>query len=160
MTIDGGSNIPEVLERIRARLRTRAEADLRAEGGIALSNESSSADVGALRQRLGAIVSAHRQVGEVNPRHPGPINSLIQTSKRFLRRILMWYTRPNVEFQAHTIQFLNDTAEIFGHEQSRLAGLEKKIEALTADLADLRQQVQSALDSMTRDQGKSKRDER
>lgn len=146
MIKDGNSDIAEVLERIRARLRTKVETDLRAGDGAAQSTESPSATVGDLLQQLDAIRGAHHQVGEVNPRHPGLINSLIQTFKMSLRRILTWYTRPIVDFQAHTIQFLSETAEILGREQSRLAGLEKKIELVTTDLADLRQQMQSRFD--------------
>lgn len=146
MIKDGNSDIAEVLERIRARVRTKVETDHHAGDGVAQSTESPSAKVGALHQQLYAILNAHQQVGVVNPRHAGLISGLIQTFKKSLRRILTWYTRPIVDFQAHTIQFLGETAEILGREQSRLAGLEKKIESLTTDLADLRQQVQSRLD--------------
>lgn len=146
MIKDGNSDIAEVLERIRARLRTKVETDLRAGDSVAQSTESSSVNVGALHEQLHAILSAHHQVGVVNPRHPGLINSLIQSFKKSLRRILNWYTRPIIDFQAHTIQFLSETAEILGREQSRLAGLEKKIELVTTDLADLRQQMQSRFD--------------
>jgi hypothetical protein len=160
MAKDGSSDIAEVLEKIRARLRPQVEAELRAGEQAGESSESRSLGVAALRQQLGAILSAHRQVGTVNPRHPGLINSLIQLLKRFMRRSLAWYIRPNVEFQSHVIKFLTETAETFEREQSRLGLLEKKIEGLAADVADLRQLVKSHFDWEACEQDKPKREEK
>jgi predicted metal-dependent phosphoesterase TrpH len=109
---------------------------------------------------LACIEIAHRQVGVVNPRHPGWINDLIQILKKSLRRALTWYTRPIVEFQAGTIRFLNETAEILGRDQSRLASLEKEIEILTTELAGLRQQIQSRSGLVVRDPDRSEMEEK
>ena len=141
MVADGSSDITEVLERIRAKLRIKIEVELRKGDGITPTAESPPANVGLLYQQLAAARSAHERVGVVNPRHPGLINSLLQVFKRSVRRLLSWYTRPISKFQDHTIQFLSETAGILGREQPRLASLEKGIGALTAELADLRQQL-------------------
>jgi hypothetical protein len=157
MMDDGSSDVAEVLAKIRARLRSQVETEFRAADQVAEPSESPSVGVAALRRQLGAISSAHRQVGALNPRHPGLINNLIQLLKRLMRRSLAWYIRPNIEFQSQVIKFLSDTAETFEREETRLARLEKKIEALTSDLADLRQQVESDLNSMTRFRDKAKK---
>jgi len=157
MMKNGNSDIAEVLERVRARLRPQVEAEIRAGDRMGKPTPSQSADIGALQLKLGAIISAHRQVGIVNPRHPGPINRLIQTFKTSLRRILTWYTRPLVEFQACTIQFLSETAKILARGESRLDTLEQNVELLRTDLADLRQLIESKLDPTTHDQDKFKR---
>jgi Flp pilus assembly CpaE family ATPase len=103
---------------------------------------------------------AHRQVGVVNPRHPGPINSLIQVFKKSLRRVLTWYTRSIVEFQAATIRFLAETVEILGRDQTRLANIEKKIDILTAEVAGLRRQIQSRPDLIVPDPARSEMEEK
>jgi len=160
MTKDGNSDIAEVLGRIRARLQMKVEADLRPGDRVAPSSGSPSGNVESLHGLLASILSAHRQVGVINPRRPGLINSLIQTFKRSLRRVLTWYTRPIAEFQATTIQFLNETAEILGRDQSQLARLEGKIEILTTELAGLRRQIQARPDLIVRDPDKSEMDEK
>lgn len=160
MTKDGNPDIAEVLGRIRARLQMKVEADLHPGDRVAPSSGSPSGNVVSLQGLLGPILNAHCQIGMINPRRPGLINSLIQTFKRSLRRVLTWYTRPIAEFQATTIEFLNETAEILGRDQSRLAGLEKKIEILTTELAGLHRQIQSRPDLIVRDPDKSKTDEK
>jgi len=160
MIKEGNSGMADILGRIRARLQTKVEADLRTGDRVRESLDSPSRDIGALEGLLACIQIAHRQVGVVNPRYPGRINDLIQILKKSLRRALTWYTRPIVEFQAGTIRFLNETAEILGRDQSRIASLEKKIQVLTTELAELRQQIQPGRDLIARDSGRSEIEEK
>jgi hypothetical protein len=160
MTNNGNSDIADVLRKIRARLQTRIEADLHTGDRVSHSSDSPSRSIGPLQGLLASMQIAHRQVGVVNPRNPGPINDLIQILKKSLRRALTWYTRSIIEFQAAAIRFLAETVEILGRDQSRLATLEKKIEILTAELASLRQQVQSRPERIVRDPGRSEMEEK
>jgi hypothetical protein len=160
MIKDGHSDMADVFGRIRARLRTKMEADLRNEGPVPQTSDSPSKNTGILHELLVSIQNAHRQVGEVNPRHPGPINSLIQVFKKSLRRVLTWYTRSIVEFQAATIRFLAETVEILGRDQTRLANIEKKIDILTAEVAGLRRQIQSRPDLIVPDPARSEMEEK
>ncbi len=151
MVKEESPDIAEVLGRIRARLRAGIEVDLRPRSAAAPDTEFPSENVEGLRERMAAIRNAHRQVGTVNPRHPGLINNLIQAFKRSMRRSLSWYTRPIVEFQDHTLHFLSETTGILGREQERFAHLEKRIVGIAAELAELRQQFGAKLDGLSTD---------
>jgi molybdopterin converting factor small subunit len=156
---EGSPEIAEILERIRARLRTQFEADPLTGDKLNQPTESPSATIEGLYQQLEAIRNAHRRVGIVNPRNPGLVNTLAQVFKRALWRILAWHTRPIIEFQARTIQFLSDITKALGEEQSRLASFEKTIDALRADMAQSHQQRRTESESAIRNQDNARRDE-
>lgn len=160
MMKDGNSDMADVLKRIRARLQTKVEADFHTGDRAPQSSDSPPRSIGPLQGLLASMQIAHRQVGVVNPRHPGPINSLIQVFKKSLRRVLTWYTRSIVEFQAATIRFLAETVEILGRDQTRLANIEKKIDILTAEVAGLRRQIQSRPDLIVPDPARSEMEEK
>ena len=143
MSNDRAADIRDVLSSLRTRLRAQIEIGRGAESREVPVESSKATRGAALQEKLEAIRRAHRQVGLVNPRHPGAINSLIQLLKRFIRRILEWQIRPVVDFQASAIEFLNETADMLAREELRLAGLEKKMDLIAAELSALRHDLES-----------------
>lgn len=97
-------------------------------------------------------------MGVVNPRPPGLHNDLIQLIKRLMRRMLSWYMRPLVDYQAATTQFLAGAAQILERQQTQLRGLEEVLAALTADLAELRKQLHSRRDGIVGEREKSEKE--
>jgi hypothetical protein len=67
---------------------------------------------------------------------------MLQQFKKFLQRMLTWYTRPIKEFQEATIQYLYRVGEILGSRQSKITELEKKIDSLSVSLIELQRQVE------------------
>jgi len=74
-----------------------------------------------------------------------------------MRRMLSWYTRPLVDCHAATTQFLAEAAQMLERQETQLRGLEEVLAALTADLAELRRQLQSRFDGIEREWEISKR---
>lgn len=141
----------EVLERVRRRLARQASTPPgRPEPNLAPSGAppagTPSTDAAVLHQRLAALQTAHAQFGVVNPRRPGLHNDFIQLLKRGMRRLLGWYTRPLVQYQAATNQFLGEATQILDRQQTHVRGLEERIGILAAEVAGLREQLQSRLE--------------
>jgi ABC-type transporter Mla subunit MlaD len=103
-----------------------------------------------LRQLVAEAQAAQGRVGVVNPRLPGLHNDLIQLVKKLMRRMLSWYTRPLLDYHAATTQFLAEAAQMLERQQTQLRGLEEVLATLTADLAELRKQLQSRLNGIER----------
>lgn len=114
----------EVLARVRERLQRQGAAVPASHSSAA--TQGGPSDVAVLRQLLGAVQAAHSQVGVVNPRPPGLVSGLIQGVKRVLRRMLAWYTRPMVEYQSLTNQFLAEATRLLEQQQAQLRGLEER----------------------------------
>ncbi len=135
----------DVLEGIRRRLRAQATSST-----SGFNSAFSSAEpelISRLRLLLAGAQAAHNRVGQINPRPPGLGNEFIQFVKKFLRRMLAWYSRPIVEYQALTLEFLGHVAQILEQQQSELRSLEERIELLRAELTELRQQVRLWLET-------------
>jgi len=138
MTDDNAKlEVAEVLERIRSRLSQQGPTSLSAEPGSAAPTFSSPAAAAnttvVLHQLLAAVQAAHAQVGLINPRPPGLHNQLIQLVKKVVRRLLTWYTRPLVRYQALNIQFLNQATQIIERQQAQLRWLQEELETLRAE---------------------------
>ncbi|HEX4138629.1 MAG TPA: hypothetical protein VHY84_28720 [Bryobacteraceae bacterium] len=65
-------------------------------------------DLDELRRAVAALEGLNNAVGNVNPRHPGWHNDLIQLIKRSIARALGWYTRPQHEFNAAVSRSLKE----------------------------------------------------
>jgi len=151
-------SVGEVLERIRARLAEQVKSGFAGGSGSSHRNGSEPVSVPRLRVLLDEIRSLHSQVGAVNPRPAGPINDAIQLFKRVLRRILGWYTRPIVRYQATTLQFLGEVTEILERDQSRLQSLEANVGLQADELADLRQRTLAKLEWIAEELAKRERE--
>ena len=148
---DATSSVAEVLGRIRDRLRCQARSTaLTSDRGVQAAG-AASADMAVLRQLVAEAQAAQRRVGVINPRPSGLHNDLIQYVKKLMRRALGWYTRPLVDYQAATTQFLAEAAQLLERQQTQLRGLEEVLVALSADLAELRERLQSRLDGIERE---------
>src|SRR6185369_15134337 len=89
------ADVKEVLKKLREQLAIRAENDFAASVAAQPSVPASTPDaLPLLRQMLAVANAAMLEIGELNPRQPGVLNSFIQKSKRLLQRLLSWYTRP------------------------------------------------------------------
>jgi hypothetical protein len=139
-------SVGEILERIRTRLAEQVKSGFASRSGSSYGNGSEPVSIPRLRVLLDEIRSLHSQVGVVNPRPAGLINDAIQLCKRVLRRILGWYTRPIVRYQATTLQFLGEVTEILERDQARLQSLEAKVGLVADELADLRQRALAKLE--------------
>jgi hypothetical protein len=139
-------SVDEILERIRTRLAEQVKFGFASGSGSSYRNGGVPVSTTHLRLLLEEIRSLHSQVGAVNPRPAGPINDAIQLFKRVLRRILRWYTRPIVRYQATTTQFLDEVTETLERDQSKLRSLEAKVGLLADEFADLRQRTLARLE--------------
>lgn len=79
-------------------------------------------------------------IGTVNPRPPGLKNSLIQTWKRFLARVLDWHVREQVEFNRGSINATQATLEALNEHNRALKDIALALEenARRMDLVESR----------------------
>jgi O-antigen chain-terminating methyltransferase len=132
------ASIEDVMERIRARVMERdassisssditqsatSEADGRvadaAQREVAARLEIEANDLSPLRREIDTALEGTRLVGQINPRNPGLLNSLVQFVKKVMRRSLTWYTRPLHYFQGGAIRALQRTESILqNHDRS------------------------------------------
>jgi hypothetical protein len=136
--------ISRLLEHIRQRLnRGQASVQIAVESPAAFSAKPQ--EILRLEIELEAALTAHRQVGQLNPRLPGFHNRAIQLLKKTLRRSLSWYTRPIQLFQAAVLRALQHvTAMLQSHGDSLQkmdSKLDKSMSACTEQLADMQCEV-------------------
>jgi len=142
-------SVAEVLGKIRGKLGAQIRADLDSGKMAAQRDAAAARNASALRPLLAPIQAAQEGVGVVNPRPPGFHNDLIQLVKKGLRRMLSWYIRPIVEYQARTSEFLSLATQILERQQAELRELGERVGALTADLNFLCEQLQMKLDQIS-----------
>jgi SAM-dependent methyltransferase len=85
-----------------------------------------------LTKRSSDVWKAQESVGQLNPRNAGPINGLVQGSKKFLQRSLSWYTRSlqafnlqvatAIEEQGNAIHSIDRSSQQLREEVRRLEG--------------------------------------
>ena len=85
-----------------------------------------------LTKRSADVWKAQESVGQLNPRNAGPVNSLVQGSKKFLQRSLSWYTRSlqafnhqvavAIEEQGYAINSIDRSTQQLREEVRRLEG--------------------------------------
>lgn len=153
-------SVAEVLERIRTRLARQIESEPNPELGSNQPAPRIQANIGGLRGLLSEVQARQAQVGVLNPRPKGVVNDLIQLFKKVLLRILRWYSRPVVQYEAVTIQFLGQVIEILERDDSRLQSLEAKVGLMADDLADLRLRTLEKLDEIGTELEKMARERR
>ena len=66
-----------------------------------------------------------KDVGAINPRHPGLHNHVVQLLKRALGRSLAWYTRPVHEFNSSVTQSLEEMAGALDHLYMTVLALDR-----------------------------------
>jgi len=146
---NSSSSVAEILERIRERLRDQTQTRPSTPDSNSQTS-SASANLAVLRQLAADAEAAGQRIGRVNPRPPGLGNNLIQLIKKLMRRTLGWYTRPLVDYHAATMQFLLQAIQILERQEAQLRSLEEGMATVAADLAGLREQLQSRLSGIER----------
>ena len=128
----------EVRERVRARNPETAA------GGVDVALPDLLPLVHARDAALGKVAA----IGTVNPRAGGLVNTLVQTWKKFVARVLDWHVREQVEFNRKVIAYADAVIETqreanqaiselgarLGEFKAHLAGQDK----INRDLFDLR----------------------
>ena len=140
--------VAEVLERIRTRLARQIETGLKANPGDHQPASSNQVNIEHLRELLDEVQALHGQVGALNPRRSGIFNELIQQFKKAILRILRWYSRPIIRYEAVNIQLLGEIIQILERQEARLKSLEGKVGLAADDLADLRLRTLGKLDEI------------
>lgn len=148
---DNPRGAPEVLERIRARLKEQVSSWFPPEPKPVQKGGADQASIARLRVLLEQIQAAHSEVGTVNPRPAGVMDNMIQAFKKSLVRMLRWYTRAITRYQATTTQFLYQLTDILEHDQSRMQSLETNVGLLANELADFRQRTLEKLDGIAQE---------
>jgi hypothetical protein len=77
-----------------------------------------------LRRAAAAVEGLKNAVGTVNPRLPGRRNDLVQLVKKWLARVLAWYTRPAHEFNASVSWALKEVVSALEHLSMNMLALE------------------------------------
>jgi hypothetical protein len=101
-------------------------------------------DHDALRRATTAVEELKSAVGIVNPRPPGLQNDAAQYIKRWLARVLGWYTRPAHEFNASVSRALGEIACALEHLSMNMLSLDHlslNMGALEARLAQLEKRL-------------------
>jgi hypothetical protein len=88
-----------------------------------------------LRKAAAGLETLRKAVGTINPRPPGWHNNLIQGMKKLLARSLVWYTRPQHEFNAAVSQSLQGTVGAVDHLFRNMVALDH----LSMKMTDLEQ---------------------
>lgn len=126
--MDGGESyeglkaqeIVEVVREIRERVRSRYPGG--SAGSVALPDL-----LPVLHARDAALAKA-ASIGSVNPRPPGLVNTVVQTVKRTVARLLDWHVRDQIEFNRSVVSALDALLESLNENNRalvRLAGLER-----------------------------------
>ena|SRR5689334_4279893 len=124
-----------VLKKIREQLAVHARKEFAAKAPPFLPATPSPPDPNLpLRQLLADMHLAAGQVGKLNPRHPGILNSFPQAVKRLLQRALTWYTRPIVETQAINMRFLAEATRLLEFQDAQIRSLEQVRALLQAQI--------------------------
>jgi SAM-dependent methyltransferase len=123
-----------ILDRIRQRLKTPQQpvsapyGDKSAQAGVAPDRPRLALhDLSRLHGEVGTCLATHGEVGQLNPRNPGLLNSAIQFVKKVMRRSLTWYTRPLHRFQGAVVRALQQITAILQNHDHALQALAREL---------------------------------
>jgi O-antigen chain-terminating methyltransferase len=109
--------LTEIIRQIQERVRARHPT------GAAGGDGAPVPDLTPLLHARDAAESKVAAIGTVNPRPPGPLNSLVQFLKRLTARVLDWHVREQVEFNRAVMSCVTTTLEAFNETNRTLAQL-------------------------------------
>jgi len=107
----------EVRERVRARNPETSA------GGVDVALPDLLPLVHARDAALGKVAA----IGTVNPRSGGVLNTLVQTWKRFVARVLDWHVREQVEFNRKIVAYADAAMEVNRETNQAIAELGSRI---------------------------------
>jgi 2-polyprenyl-3-methyl-5-hydroxy-6-metoxy-1,4-benzoquinol methylase len=119
-----------ILREVRERVRAR-NPETSAGAGIPLP------DLMPLVHARDAALGKVAAIGTVNPRPGGIVNTLVQTWKRFVARVLDWHVREQVEFNRKMVDCIDSIAEALAETRHALSELGGRIE-VAEELKDIR----------------------
>ncbi len=142
----------EILERLRRQIAEvqqdnpkKISVTAGSRAAAQFSPSIPSQDLSGLRLEVETALTGHRESGQINPRPPGVISSLIQFHKKVMRRSLTWYTRPIHVFQAGVIRALQEIILILEAQREDLYQMKDDANAAQEEtlrkIDDFRQEV-------------------
>jgi O-antigen chain-terminating methyltransferase len=124
-----------LLHEVRDRVRARNPQTGGGDANVPL------ADLMPLAQARDAALGKVAAIGTVNPRAGGLVNSLVQSWKRFVARVLDWHVREQVEFNRRSIACVDAAIESMNDLNRALVSLGARISAqekIGHELTDIR----------------------
>ncbi len=150
---NGKNESPEQIENLRQSIVSKTQQSAAGEipwadvGDLAGSSRASTSRLTPLARDVGEMLTAHRQVGQLNPRRPGLHNRAIQLVKQTMRRSLSWYTRPLQLFQSAVISAMQRVTavlqlhdDVLQQHNDLLQRTSQEIARQSAAIEELRQQ--------------------
>ena len=120
-----------ILQEVRDRVRARnPEAVAPGPAQVAL------ADLMPLVHARDAALGKVAAIGTVNPRKGGLVNSLVQTWKKFLARVLDWHVREQVEFNRKIVSAVDAAIEALGDTNRAIVETNRAIAELSGRIAE------------------------
>jgi O-antigen chain-terminating methyltransferase len=158
-SVNQGESVARILDRIREKVQGGKAAD----AAVASTWSSSGSpeippsgpelmapiqtkfhELSQLRVEAGITLEGSRETGQLNPRNPGPINAIIQSFKKVMRRSLTWYTRPLHKFQGGVVRGQQQTIELFNNYREQIEKLADRSNRLAEALERSRQSLASS----------------
>jgi 2-polyprenyl-3-methyl-5-hydroxy-6-metoxy-1,4-benzoquinol methylase len=124
-----------LLHEVRDRVRARNPQTGGGDAQVAL------ADLTAMVHARDAAQGKVAAIGTVNPRPGGLVNTLVQSWKRFVSRVLDWHVREQVEFNRKAVACIDAAMEAFNETNRALVSLGTRIaaqEKIGGELTDIR----------------------
>ena len=112
-----------VIQEIRERVRARYPQGT-AGAGVVLP------DLLPILHERDAAEAKVAAIGSVNPRPPGLANSLVQSAKKFVARLLDWHVRDQIEFNRAMARSLGAVLDALNENNNALRALGARDEAL------------------------------
>jgi 2-polyprenyl-3-methyl-5-hydroxy-6-metoxy-1,4-benzoquinol methylase len=120
--VDAEHPLEQAVREIRERVQARHPQGQHSRFAIPV------ADLLPLLHARDAAEAKVAAIGTVNPRPPGLKNSLIQTWKRFLARVLDWHVREQVEFNRGSLNATQATLEALNEHNRALKDIALALE--------------------------------
>jgi 2-polyprenyl-3-methyl-5-hydroxy-6-metoxy-1,4-benzoquinol methylase len=127
----------EVRDRVRSRNPQTAAGAPAGPGAVGIPLPDLIALVHARDSALGKVAA----IGTVNPRSGGPVNSVVQTWKRLVARVLDWHVREQVEFNRKLVACVDASIEALTETNRALSEMGGRLtaqETIGNEMKDMR----------------------
>ena len=131
-----GEEITELLNAVKQRVRARyPNASVSVDSARPDAVRVALPDLMRLVYTRDAAQAKVAAVGSVNPRAGGPLNNLIQGTKRVISRSLSWFVRDQITFNRQVMSFLEATIETFSEMNLSMSSLAGHLENSNRSIA-------------------------